>query len=275
MAEYTSVRGNACIAFAIALVGAPLAVAHGQPAASAHAVRTRVLAWPGGDRLFIAVNADVRYQPGTDAKVVVTGPDEDIDDLVVDGGVIRDENPRWGWGWRWWRWWGWRSPRPVHIVVTAPRLSDVGASGSGRLDLGRLAQDRLTVEISGSGGVDVSGQFRSLSVSVSGSGAARLTELNVQDMSAGLSGSGWIKASGAAGSLRLSISGSGGADMGALQVQDVEANLSGSGSAVLSPKRTANVGVSGSGAIRLLTEPARLNARRSGSGAIIHPGGVS
>jgi hypothetical protein len=241
------------------------------------AVGTRTLAWPGGDRLFVGLSADVRYVQGQTAKVVVTGPSDEIEDIAVIDGVIRHDRDRWGWDW-WapWRWprgrgWSWRPD--VQIVVTAPAISEAGVSGSGHLDLGRLAQDRLALEVSGSGAIDVAGQIKSLEVSISGSGSAQLDQVNVGDLSADLSGSGLIKASGAASTLHLGISGSGAADMGELTVQDLDAHLSGSGSARLSPKQSAEVGVSGSGSVHLLTEPQHLSVHRSGSGAIVHPGG--
>jgi len=61
--------------------------------------------------------------------------------------------------------------------------------------------------------------------------------------------------------------------MAGLDLQDVTAGLSGSGSASVAPRRSADLGVSGSGHIRLLTSPARLTTRHSGSGRIIRPDG--
>ena len=277
MAECRPARGAASIALAIVFISAPLATAHGQPASRRdEAIRTRVLAWPAGDRLFVGVSADVRYVQGPSAKAVITGPNNEIEDIVVDRGVIR--RARQGWDWQWWRLWKWRDWRlapDVHIVVTAPHVAEAGVSGSAHLDLGRLAQDRLRLWVSGSGAIDVSGQIKTLDLSISGSGATRMNQVDVGDMSAGISGSGWIKATGAARSLHLSISGSGMADLGGLTVQDAEAQLSGSGSARLSPKQSADLSVSGSGSIRLLTEPPRLSTHRAGSGSIFHPGGSS
>lgn len=234
-----------------------------------HTVRTRTLAWPGGDRLFVGTSADVRYVQGQDAKVVITGPADDIDDIVVDGGWIRHQDSRWHWGF--WNWDG--SQDRVRMVVTAPQITDAGVGGSGHLDLGQLAQDRLQLSVSGSGSADVSGQFKSLGLSVSGSGAERLGQVKVADMTANLSGSGWMGASGAADALHLGVSGSGGADMGGLTVQDADAHLSGSGWAKLSPKQSADIVVAGSGSVHLLTEPPKLNTHRSGSGSITLPGG--
>lgn len=276
MTTCKTVLGAASIALAMTFAAAPLAAAQAQPAQRDTTIRTRVLNWTGGDRLYVATNADVRYVQGPGSKVVVTGPSADIADIVVDDGVIRHDRADWGrdW-WKWWRWEDWSSRPTIHVVVTAPHIGQAGVSGSGHLDLGRLAQDRLDMSVSGSGLIDASGQFKSLNLSVSGSGAGRLNQINAADMSASISGSGWIRASGAANSVHLSISGSGAGDMGALAAQDVDAHLSGSGSARLSPKRSADVAVSGSGSVHLLTEPARLNAHRFGSGEIIHPNGVS
>ena len=232
--------------------------------------RTRVLPWTGGDRLAVGVDADVRYVPGADAKVVITGPSNLVDDIVDDHGVIRHSEVG-----SWWRWWGW-SWGPTHnvrIVVTAPHLSAADVSGSGRLDLGRLAQDRLDLGLSGSGQVSVSGAIRTLDLRVSGSGGARLTGLTTANMDVGLSGSGWVKATGAADVLRLSVSGSGGGDFSGLNLNDLDAGLSGSGSAKAAPRRSADVSVSGSGSVRLLTNPAHLTTHRSGSGSIIQANG--
>jgi hypothetical protein len=274
MLEFSPVRRSTALALAGMLAAAPLA-AHAQSTASqGDKVKTRVLAWPATDRLSVSVRADVRYVEGASAKAVITGPAREIDDIVVDGGHIRHRPS--GWGWDWWGVWGWRDWRSkpdIQIVVTAPHVAEAGVSGAGHLDLGRLVQDRLDLAISGSGGIDVSGQFKSLGVGISGSGAARLTQIEVGDMTASLSGSGWIKATGAARALHLGVSGSGVADLGGLIAQDVEAHLSGSGSARLSPKQSADLAVSGSGAIRLLTEPPRLNTHRSGSGEIIRANG--
>lgn len=257
-----------------AALAAPAAPAWSQSAGHSDAIRTFSMAWTGGDRLFVASDIDVRYVQGPDAKVVVTGPSDQIGDVVADHGVIRHDRDRWGWAWwEWWRWGDWRRRADIHVVVTAPHIERAGVSGSGHLDLGRLTQDRLELHVSGSGALDVSGQLKSLRVAVSGSGAARLSQVNTSDLSASLSGSGVIRASGAAGSLHLGISGSGVADMSALTAQDVDAHLSGSGTARVAPRRSADLSVSGSGVIHLLSRPSQISSHRSGSGAIVLPDG--
>ncbi len=228
---------------------------------------TRTLAWSGGDRLWVGVDADTRYVPGADAKVVVTGPRSEIKDIVVDDGVIRRQVRRWRWGWRWGRW----SEPEVHIVVTAPHLSSAGVGGAGRLDLGRLDQDQLALRVSGSGSTLASGAVKSLKVRVSGSGGARLSDLSAEDVDAGVSGSGWVTAAGACKTLHVGISGSGHANLGALSTDDVDAHISGSGSARLAPRHSANLEISGSGGVNLVTEPQKLSVHRSGAGWVRHP----
>ncbi len=248
------------------------ALAASSAGASAEANQTRVLPWTGGDQLSVALHAEVDYVPGADNKVVITGPADLIGDIVVDHGVIRHEDRA---SWHWFGSWGsWdRDGGPIRIVVRAPHLSAAHISGSGHLNLGRLTQDRLDLSVSGSGGASASGAIRSLSLAVSGSGGAKLDALTTADLDASLSGSGWITGSGTADSLRLHISGSGRADMAGLALQDAVAGLSGSGSASMAPKRSADLGVSGSGNIRLVTNPTHLSAHHSGSGRIIRPDG--
>ena len=53
--------------------------------------------------------------------------------------------------------------------MKAPRL-DAAIGGSGKIDLGEVDVDRLTVAIGGSGTLRADGKARSLSVSIGGSG---------------------------------------------------------------------------------------------------------
>lgn len=199
---------------------------------------TRTLAWTGGEHLGVSLPANVRYVVGPRAGVVVTGPRNWIAHIVADGGDLRFDRSMW-------------NARGIHIVVTAPRLSDVNLSGSGTLVMDRQSGDRLDVHVSGSGSLSTSGDFNSMRV--------------------GISGSGDVRASGSVQTLDAHVSGSGDADLGALATNDLKGHISGSGSLKSSPRRSADVGVSGSGDVRLLTRPAQLTFHKSGSGRIISP----
>ncbi len=235
------------------------------------AEKTRVLPWSGGDRLAVHMSAYVCYLQGPDAQVTISGPADEVDDIVVEGGVIEHSGPRsWG-GWRWWRW-NWDN-HAIRIVVTAPQITAASIGGSGYLDLGKFNQDHLDVAVSGSGGAGASGAIKSLRVTVSGSGGARLTDLTATDMSVGVSGSGHVSATGSADTLHLMVSGSGGGDMSGLGLNSADAILSGSGWAKVAPRQSANLVVSGAGHIWLLTEPPHVTVQRSGSGSVIRLNG--
>jgi hypothetical protein len=254
-----------------ALAPVPAALAASPPGAVSS--QTRALPWNGGEHLYVGVPATVDYVQGLNAGVVITGPSDLIRDIVVEDGAIRYQDSGWHWfgGWSL-HWQNWRDS-PVHIVVTAPRLSVAHVGGAGHLNLGRLAQDRLDLSVSGAGSVTASGAIRSLSLGVSGSGGARVTALTATDLDAHLSGAGRMTVDGTAESLRLHVSGAARADMAGLSLQTVVAGLSGSGSASVAPKRSADIGVSGAGNVRLVTNPAQLSTHRSGAGRIIRADG--
>ncbi len=231
---------------------------------------TRVLPWTGGDRLGVEVGADVRYVPGADAQVTVTGPRDEVQDIVVDNGEIRRAHA-YGWRWRWRR----EPYRRVRIVVRAPRLSAASLGGSGRLDLGQLSQDEFDLVVSGSGRATAGGAINILHLVLSGSGGAEIEALKAKTLDASLSGSGWMTVAGACDALRLWISGSGRADMSGLDVGDADAVLSGSGLATLAPRRSAHLQIAGSGGVRLTTDPTQLAVQRSGSGWVIRPNGAT
>ncbi|TFW24354.1 GIN domain-containing protein [Duganella callida] len=67
-------------------------------------------------------------------------------------------------------------------------------NGSGRLDLGRLHGDSLNLEVHGSGGVNASGDVRTLNVRLHGSGSADLATLSSQNAELVSNGSGSISA---------------------------------------------------------------------------------
>ncbi len=227
--------------------------------------KTRIEPWTGGEGLDIGVPGEIRYVQGPDNKVEISGPARAVDRVEVDHGEIHMMHR--------FNWWSWRDDR-IRITITAPHISSAHLSGSGRLDLGQLNQDSLSLGVSGSGGAVAGGAIKTLTVHVSGSGSIRLTGLTNSQMDAGISGSGWVKAAGAGDRLNLHISGSGSADLAELALNQADVEISGSGSAKLAPKQDADVGVTGSGHVSLLTEPAHLSTHRAGSGSISHPGGA-
>ena len=119
---------------------------------------------------------------------------------------------------------------PIEVTLPGQAFRRIGVSGSAKLDMENLDQRKLTLNISGSGALRTQGTVERLSVTVAGSGIAKLADVAVR---------------------RLSV------------------KISGSGSVEAAPRDEADITISGSGNVRLLSHPARLKTRVAGSGQII------
>ena len=124
------------------------------------------------------------------------------------------------------------SSRDIEVILPGRPLSRLGISGSGRVAMEKLAQPDLRVSISGSGSITAQGAVDNLALTISGAGKARLGEVAVKQLTIEVSGSGNVEAS---------------------------------------PSDEADIRISGSGKVHLLTRPARLNSKVSGSGRITQP----
>ena len=119
------------------------------------------------------------------------------------------------------------------VVMTAPDVRHFSISGDNKLDITGYDQDDLGVEVSGHGTVSAKGKAQSVNVDISGDGDI---------------------------------------DMSGLASKSARAQISGSGRASMAPTDEADVSISGSGEIDLLTHPAKLNSDVSGSGRIVEGG---
>ena len=84
-----------------------------------------------------------------------------------------------------------------------------------------------------------------------------------------IAGSGAVRAQGVVDRLSITISGSGDAQLGDVATKELSVRISGSGVVTASPKDEADVTISGSGNLKLLSKPARLSSHISGSGRVI------
>lgn len=135
-------------------------------------------AWDGSDGLGVGIGATVRYVPTGPARIVITGPEESLQQLEVGQGQIR-----------------WcdtcRGSKKLEVVVSGVRLRSVAVHGSGGdVQLGRLDQDRLNLAISGTGRASAEGRIDRVDLSISGSGDADLGRAAVQRANIHISGSG-------------------------------------------------------------------------------------
>lgn len=125
------------------------------------------------------------------------------------------------------------------------------------------------VSLSGSG--DIVGKTRlkseSLRASMSGSGDISL-EVEAGQIEVALSGSGDIALSGTANRAEIRVSGSGDVKAYELQAREVEAVVAGSADIRVTATESLTARVSGSGDIHYRGNPAKLDAKTSGSGDV-------
>ena len=142
---------------------------------------TRTLAWSGAERLDIDLAADVRYIQATGpATVVVTGPQQVIDRVIIRGDSIRYErggHHRNG-----------RDPT-LTIVVRAPNISSFDLSGRNTLTIEGYRQARLRLDVSGRGEVTATGEAEDVTLDLSGSGEVDLSALKTKAADVEISGS--------------------------------------------------------------------------------------
>jgi hypothetical protein len=119
--------------------------------------------------------------------------------------------------------------RAIDITLPGQTFRRINVSGRTKVDLDNLDQPQLAINISGSGSVHGQGSVDRLSVKVSGSGDAKLGDLAIKQLTLKISGSGNIEAA---------------------------------------PKDEADITISGSGNVRLLSRPPQLRTHVSGSGRI-------
>jgi hypothetical protein len=175
----------------------------------------REQAWTG-EALDVDVPASVRFtQADGPAKLVVHGPKEALDHLVVSDGHVRFDRTV-------------DDADDVTLELTAPKVTRFALNGSGKLDISGYRQDSLDLRITGDGDAIVRGVARSVKLDLSGSGNADLGSLATEDADVRISGSGQARV-GPKTSARLDISGSGGVTL-LSHPKSVESHLTGSGS---------------------------------------------
>ncbi len=78
-----------------------------------------------------------------------------------------------------------------------------------------------------------------------------------------------VTATGEAQAVRVSIDGSAGADLGQVKARSAKVDISGSGAATVAPTDLADINISGSGNVTLLSHPASLQSELTGSGRVL------
>lgn len=139
--------------------------------------------------------------------------------------------------------------RPVKFYLTVKKLDAIAISGSGDIDMPRLAGDELMLTIRGSGEI-------------------KIGQLEARQVRSQIDGSGDVKISGGKiDQQQIAISGSGSYDARNLTSNEAQVQVSGSGDAALHVNDRLAVNISGSGDVRYSGRPS-VEQHVSGSGDI-------
>ena len=137
----------------------------------------------------------------------------------------------------------------VKIYITMPTLKYIGVDGSGNVS-----------------GKTPFAKLKSLSIDIDGSGDVNLN-VQASDIEANIDGSGTIRLKGATEDLEVNIDGSGDMEGYDLIAEDAEVDIGGSGNCQLSVSGDLYADVSGSGDVYYKGTP-RLKKKISGSGKV-------
>ena len=215
-------------------------------------------AWDGGKKLAVGVPATVHYSEGGAPRVVITGPDDMLRRVRFgEGNIVMDNDGYFSW-----------NHDRLDITVTGVPLDTFIVSGSGKMLLGKLRRDNLTINVSGSGAVEADASVKGdADLRVSGSGHITFGTLDARNTVARISGSGTIDGRGRTDTLDLNMSGSGRfADIASTRAN---VTMSGSGRATIAAREEAHVHISGSATVRMPAKPPRLDVSVSGSGHVV------
>ncbi len=172
-----------------------------------------------------------------------------------------------------------RSHTAMRVSYSVPQLTQVRASGSGRLNVTGLNGAPLTLSKSGSGVTQLAGRVGNLDLQSTGSGAINAADLasgranvrlsgsgrmtvgqvNGESLTANINGSGELQAGGTVQHLTTNVHGSGGANLASLNSEDADLTSNGSGDISAKVSRAVVAQSNGSGHITVYGNPGQRN----------------
>ena len=189
------------------------------------------------------ISADIELRQGATFKVTVEGQKNILDLVKTD---LKDGNLSITFT----KGYSMRTKKAVRVYVEAPNFAYIGLAGSGNVTVDEgLKGDNLKVNISGSGNINVE-------------------KLAYNTLKLDISGSGNVDLGGTANQADLTISGSGNLKASDLKVKTVNCRISGSGNMSCYVTKEIDALVSGSGDIRYGGNPTSVKTKVSGSGEI-------
>lgn len=198
----------------------------------------------GFERIEVAGPYEVEVRTGSNPSVHASGPEKDIERLVVevrgDRLLIHPRKDR--------RMFNWASHDGIRIAVTVPQLRGAAIAGSGGISIDRVTGPSFKGEIAGSGNLEVeAAEVESIQLSIAGSGD--------------------INAAGKARNAEYNIAGSGDIDAEKLIAETAKVSIAGSGNVTAHATATAEINSLGSGDVAL-SGGAKCNVSKHGSGDV-------
>ena len=142
----------------------------------------RDFTWSGGDTLVVNAPASIDYvQADGPAKLSISGPAEELDQVTVDGGRITLAE-------------GYRRGRELHVTLSAPSVKRFELNGAGKLGITGYRQEDLSVVISGHARVSAEGEAKTVNLNLSGSGDADFGKVKAKGADIDISGAGDVTA---------------------------------------------------------------------------------
>ncbi len=150
---------------------------------------------------------------------------------------------------------------------------NIGINSRSKLVVHVYMTNISTLQLSGSGNIDGSGDFSNngkTDIGISGSGNIKLRFERFDELELGLSGSGNIDLKGkTVNSITASLSGSGNIECSDLVTNDVFAKISGSGNIKVNAQKSIDAKISGSGNVYYKGTASNINTKKSGSGEVV------
>jgi len=183
---------------------------------------SRQMDWDGSDRAGLNLLGQASYTPGSGDKLQASGDPQVLAHLRIHKGTVELDCR------------GWRD-RTKDLAITLPgRQFDKFEVTGGRLTIAKLQQQRVTIQIAGSGKVQASGKLEDgIKLGIAGSGEMDLGEIAAHSGKMEIAGSGTMKARNVAiDDLKMSIAGSGHAEVGQLAAHTTKLEIAGSGTVI-------------------------------------------
>jgi hypothetical protein len=183
---------------------------------------SREMDWDGSSRAGLNLLSQASYTPGSGDKLRASGDPQVLAHLRIRKGTVEMDCR------------GWRD-RTKDLAITLPgrEFQKFEVTG-GRLTIAKLQQQRVAIEIAGSGKVQASGRLEdSIKLGIAGSGQMDLGAISANSGKMEIAGSGTMKAQNVAiNDLKLEIAGSGRAEVGQLAAHTIRLDIAGSGTVI-------------------------------------------